>query len=111
MRHYVHVGHRQLPRRRPRGSTRTSASSPRDPAIAADVAELFNSLTGYARPRQLPQGAGRARRTCATPLLEEIAATVDAARAGEDARIVLKMNSLVDQPLHRRALRGVAAGA
>ena len=36
--------------RRPRASTRTSASSPCDPEIAADVAELFNALTGAARP-------------------------------------------------------------
>ena len=34
--------------------------------LAEDVADLFNHLTGFARPAALPPRAGRARRTCAT---------------------------------------------
>jgi polyphosphate kinase len=64
--------------------------------ITADVADLFNSLTGFARP----QGY---RKVLVAPehmragLLEEVEATVRAHKDGEDARIELKMNSLVDQ--------------
>ena len=31
-----------------------------DEEIGADVADMFNFLTGYGRPKRLPQGAGRA---------------------------------------------------
>jgi polyphosphate kinase len=66
-----------------------------DEAIAADVADLFNSLTGFARP------AGY-RKAVVSPaylrdgILEEISKTVKAHRNGGDARIRMKMNSLTD---------------
>jgi polyphosphate kinase len=66
-----------------------------DEAIAADVADLFNSLTGFARP------AGY-RKAVVSPaylrdgILEEISKTVEAHRNGGDARIRMKMNSLTD---------------
>ncbi len=64
--------------------------------ITADVADMFNLLTGFARP-------GKFRRVLVAPqylrdaLLEEISATVAAHRDGSPARIVMKMNSLVDR--------------
>ncbi len=64
--------------------------------ITADVAEVFNTLTGFSRPR-------RYRKVLVAPahlrdgLLEEIEATVQAHREGKPARIAMKMNSLVDQ--------------
>src|SRR4051795_13423883 len=67
-----------------------------DPDVTADVAEVFNTLTGFSRPR-------RYRKVLVAPahlrdgLLAEIAATADAHRDGKDARIAMKMNSLVDQ--------------
>src|SRR3954452_11213609 len=67
-----------------------------DAEITADVADLFNSLTGFARP----QGY---RKVLVAPShmrdgpLREIEATVDAHRDGKKARIAMKMNSLVDQ--------------
>ena len=67
-----------------------------DPDIGADVADMFNSLTGYARPR-------RYRKVLTAPthmresVLEEIESTVEAHREGQHARIVMKMNSLVDR--------------
>jgi polyphosphate kinase len=67
-----------------------------DAEITADVADLFNSLTGYARP-------GEYRKVLVAPthlrdsILDEIRQTVEAHEAGEDARIVMKMNSLVDR--------------
>jgi polyphosphate kinase len=66
-----------------------------DPEIGADVAEMFNFLTGYGRP-------ARYRKVLVAPttmrdrMLEEIEATVAAHRAGEEARIALKVNALVD---------------
>ena len=62
-----------------------------DPALTADVAELFNHLTGYAngngyRKILVAPGMLRAR------MLELIRAEADA----PDGRIVMKMNSLVD---------------
>ncbi len=66
-----------------------------DPAIGADLTELFNHLTGYSRPTQY-------RRLLVAPealrdgLRDRIRA--QAAR-GPAGRIVLKMNSLVDADL------------
>jgi len=67
-----------------------------DPDIGADVADMFNTLTGCARP----QGY---RKVIVAPnhlrerVLEEITTTVKAHRDGRHARIVMKMNSLVDR--------------
>jgi polyphosphate kinase len=81
-----------------------------DPEIGADVAEMFNFLTGYGRP------AGY-RKVLVSPttmrsrIVEEIEATVAAHRAGEEARIALKMNALVDagciQALYEASRAGV----
>jgi polyphosphate kinase len=66
-----------------------------DTEIGADVAEMFNFLTGYGRPAEY-------RKVLVSPttmrdrIIEEIEATVAAHRAGEEAGIALKMNSLVD---------------
>ncbi len=81
-----------------------------DPEIGADVAEMFNFLTGYGRP-------ARYRRVLVSPttmrdrFLAEIEATVAAHLAGEESRIALKMNSLVDarciQALYQASQAGV----
>jgi polyphosphate kinase len=69
-----------------------------DEEIAADVADLFNYLTGFGRPQQFrkilvaPFGL-RAR------LIDEIRAVALAAAAGEPARIRIKVNALVDVPV------------
>ena len=100
VRHYVHVGtgnyHAKTARLYEDFGLFTT-----DPGITADLAELFNALTGVAR---LPPTARRWWRptSCATDILAEIAETVVAHERGEDARIVLKMNSLVDPQLHPR---------
>jgi len=66
-----------------------------DGEIGADVAEMFNFLTGYGRPAQY-------RKMLVSPttmrdrIVGEIEATVAALRSGETARIALKMNALVD---------------
>jgi polyphosphate kinase len=81
-----------------------------DPDIGADVAEMFNFLTGYGRPAEY-------RKVLVSPttmrdrIIEEIENTVAAREAGEEARIALKMNSLVDarciQALYEASQAGV----
>ncbi|HVS99976.1 MAG TPA: polyphosphate kinase 1 [Solirubrobacterales bacterium] len=81
-----------------------------DPDVGADVAEMFNFLTGYGRPAAY-------RKVLVSPttmrnrLIEEIDATIAAHEAGEETRIALKMNSLVDagciEALYRASQAGV----
>jgi polyphosphate kinase len=64
-----------------------------DEEIAADIADLFNYLTGFGRPAHF-------RKLLVAPftlkprLLDEIRAVADAARAGKRARIRIKVNGL-----------------
>jgi polyphosphate kinase len=80
-----------------------------DEEIGADVAEMFNFLTGYGRPAEY-------RKVLVSPttmrgnILEEIETTVEAHRAGEEARIALKMNSLVDAACIRALYEASRAG-
>ena len=80
-----------------------------DPEIGADVAEMFNFLTGYGRPAEY-------RKVLVSPttmrdrILAEIEATVAAQRAGEEARIAMKMNSLVDAACIRALYEASRAG-
>jgi polyphosphate kinase len=73
-----------------------------DERIGADVADMFNFLTGFGRPR-------RYRQVLVAPahlrdgILAEIERTIEAKNEGKHARIVLKMNSLVD----RRCIRAL----
>jgi polyphosphate kinase len=81
-----------------------------DPDIGSDVAEMFNFLTGYGRPTEY-------RKVLVSPttmrdqIVAEIERTAAAHAAGEEARIALKMNSLVDtrciQALYEASQAGV----
>ncbi len=83
-----------------------------DPEIGADVAEMFNFLTGYGRPGRVPQGAGLADHDARPHRRARSRPRSTAHRAGEEARIALKMNSLVDAALHpRRSTRPRGRGA
>jgi len=66
-----------------------------DDAIADDVMELFNSITGYAKPSEFQKAVVSPSMT-RDRILDEIEKTIEAHQRGEDARIVMKMNSLVD---------------
>ena len=67
-----------------------------DPEIGEEVANLFNTLTGYGHPE--PQHKVLVAPTwLREPLIAEIERTAEAHRSGEPSRIVMKMNSLVDQ--------------
>jgi len=81
-----------------------------DPEIGADVAEMFNVLTGYAKPTEY-------RRVLVSPdtmrsrILAEIDKTIDAHLEGREAKISMKMNSLVDrrciEALYKASMAGV----
>jgi polyphosphate kinase len=109
VREYVHVGTGNYHAKTARLYTDFGLFTA-DPDIGADVAEMFNFLTGYGRP-------GSYRKVLVSPttmrekLIGEIESTVAAHEAGEEARIALKMNSLVDagciQSLYRASQAGV----
>ncbi len=80
-----------------------------DEEIGADVAEMFNFLTGYGRPAE-SRKLLVAPTTMRDRILEEIEATVAAHKAGEEARIALKMNSLVDAACIRALYEASSAG-
>jgi polyphosphate kinase len=66
-----------------------------DEAIGADVADVFNAITGRSRPgafRKLLVGPWFLR----DGIVDEIERVADAATAGETARIRIKVNSLAD---------------
>jgi len=81
-----------------------------DPEIAADVADLFNLLTGFGKPHAF-------RKLLIAPfglregLLERINEVRRAAAAGEEARIRLKTNNLTDPELIEALYRASGEGA
>jgi len=108
VRHYVHVGtgnyHAKTARLYEDFGLFTC-----DGAIAADVAELFNSLTGAARTpeyRRVAVAPGHMRRW----FLDEVERVIEAKREGREARIILKMNALVDARCIRALYEASQAG-
>ena len=80
-----------------------------DEEIAADVADLFNHLTGFGRPQ-------RFRRLLVAPftmrarIVDEIRRVASAAAAGEPTRIRLKLNQLVDPTIIEELYAASRAG-
>lgn len=81
-----------------------------DEEIAADVADLFNYLTGFGRPTKFRKLLV-APFTLRTGLIDEIRRAADAAKAGEKARIRLKVNHLVDAEIVNELYAASQAGA
>ncbi len=81
-----------------------------DPDLGADVSELFNVLTGFSKQRTWRK-LWVAPQTLRSELIAAIEREADHARAGRRARIVAKMNALVDpetiQALYRASQAGV----
>jgi len=80
-----------------------------DRQIGEEVANLFNTLTGYGHPE--PQRKTLVAPTwLRQPLINEIDRTIDAHREGQETRIVMKMNALVDQKIIEALYRASVAG-
>jgi polyphosphate kinase len=81
-----------------------------DEEITADVADLFNYITGFARPQKF-------RKLLVAPftlrkgLVDEIRSVASAAEAGKHARIRLKLNHLVDPKIVEELYAASGAGA
>jgi polyphosphate kinase len=81
----------------------------RDDEITADLADLFNFLTGFGRPRpfrKLLVAPFNVRET----LVEHIRACAVAAKAGKEARIRLKVNHLADEEIVTELYAAADAG-
>jgi polyphosphate kinase len=80
-----------------------------DHEICEEVANLFNTLTGYGHPE--PQEKILVAPTwLRRPLIDEIERTVQAHEEGRPARITMKMNALVDQKIIEALYRASQAG-
>jgi len=81
-----------------------------DEDIGSDIAEMFNYLTGYARPSAYRK-ALIAPLNLAEEMIAEIDRTIESHSAEHPARIRMKMNSLLDaksiQALYRASQAGV----
>jgi polyphosphate kinase len=80
-----------------------------DPELGAEVASMFNALTGYGHPvrqRKVLTAPDYMRE----PLLDEIDRTIRAHKSGKPTRIVMKMNSLVDRRCIEALYRASRAG-
>ena len=81
-----------------------------DPEITADVADLFNFLTGFSRPT-------RFRKLLVAPfdlrqrLIEKIRETGQAAKKGDTARIRIKVNNLTDEDVIAELYKASQQGA
>jgi polyphosphate kinase len=74
-----------------------------------DLTELFNTLTGYMRPRPMHHLL-MAPTELRDGLLSRVQREADHARAGTPARMILKMNSLVDPTLIEALYEASRAG-
>ena len=81
-----------------------------DEDITADVADLFNYITGFARPQRFRKLLV-APFTLRSGLVDEIRAVATAASEGKHARIRLKLNHLVDPKIVDELYTASQAGA
>ncbi|MEO5633769.1 polyphosphate kinase 1 [Gaiella sp.] len=81
-----------------------------DEEIAADVADVFNYVTGFGRPQKFSKllvAPFEMRKR----LVQEIRRVAEASRNGEKARIRLKLNNLVDPTIIDELYAASASGA
>jgi polyphosphate kinase len=80
-----------------------------DPAIGADVADLFNALTGYSRLAQYRKLLV-APVTLRRAILDRIGREIERQKTHRDGYIAIKMNALVDRECIRALYRASQAG-
>lgn len=80
-----------------------------DEAITADVNAIFMEITGLGQPTRLNK-LYQSPFTLSPMLLERIAAETAEARAGRPARIIAKMNSLIEPGIIRALYQASQAG-
>jgi polyphosphate kinase len=108
VRHYAHIGTGNYNPKTARLYTDIGLFTA-DRQIGADIAEMFNYLTGYSRPR-------RYRKVLVAPfnlqegILREIERTIESHSPERPARIRMKMNALLDAPSIRALYRASQAG-
>jgi polyphosphate kinase len=108
VRHYLHVGTGNYNAKTARLYTDFGLLTC-DEQLGNDVADMFNFLTGFARPRGY-------RKVLVAPahmrqgIVAEIEKTIAAQAQGKPARIRMKMNSLVDKECIRALYRASQAG-
>jgi len=108
VRHYAHIGTGNYNPKTARLYTDLGLFTT-DPDLCSDIAEMFNYLTGYARPQ-------RYRKALIAPhnlyegLMEEIKRTVDSHSDDAPARIRMKMNSLLEPGMIRALYEASQAG-
>ncbi len=109
VRHYAHVGTGNYNPKTARIYTDLGLFTC-DQDLGSDLAEMFNYLTGYARPTGFRK-ALIAPHNLSESILDEIERTIEAHSPDTPARIRLKMNSLLDarsiQALYRASQAGV----
>jgi len=107
---YVHVGTGNYNTRSGLQYTDLSLFSARD-SLTADVADLFNALTGSSRP---PQSLSREALVSPHQILETVLHHIEReaaiARAGRPARITAKLNGLSDSEVVRALYRASCDG-
>jgi polyphosphate kinase len=108
LRRYVHIGTGNYNTRTARLYTDLGLLTTR-PELGADVTDLFNVLTGLSRQRSF-------RRLLVAPhslrsrFLELVDREIQHANLGRDARVVVKLNAIVDQPAIEALYRASRAG-
>src|SRR5690606_22888908 len=108
VRHYVHVGTGNYNSKTARLYTDLGLFTT-DPELGADVADVFNFLTGFARPTAF-------RKLLVSPIslregiLEQIRLAATAHSPESPSRILMKMNALVDPPIIRALYDASRAG-
>ncbi len=108
VRHYVHVGTGNYNPKTARIYTDLGLFTA-DAELGADIAEMFNYLTGYGRPQGYRK-ALIAPHNLHEGILDEIERTIEAHSQERPARIRMKMNSLLDAPAIRALYRASQAG-
>ncbi len=108
VRHYAHIGTGNYNPKTARLYTDLGLFTT-DPGICADIAEMFNYLTGYARPTSYRK-ALIAPYNLAEELLDEIEQTIRSHSEELPSRIRMKMNSLLDPRMIRALYRASQAG-